>query len=133
MVGDTHELSVGIKGKVSEVVTEDKTAISVGSGTLRVFGTPALSALMERTAYTSIIDMLETGTCSVGSRTVLEHLAPTLVGSTVTCETELVEIDRRRLSFKFNVSDDAGEIAKGTHDRFIVDIAKFLEKAAMRV
>lgn len=132
MKAGTHELTVGTKGKMSETVTEDKTAIAVGSGTQRVFATPALSALMEKTAYMSVIDALEAGTCSVGSRTVLDHIAPTPVGSVVTCETELVEVDRRRLSFAFIVCDGAGEIAKGTHERFIVDIDKFLGKAAAR-
>lgn len=126
-------MSAGIKGKASETVKDDKTAMYVGSGTLMVYATPALSALMEKTAYTSVMSLLESGTCSVGSRTVLDHIAPTPLGSNVTCETELVEIDRRRLKFSFTVSDGAGEIARGTHERVIVDIEKFLGKAKARL
>lgn len=126
-------MSAGIKGKVSEKVTEDKTAVHVGSGTQMVYATPALSALMEKTAYMSVIDLLESGTCSVGSRTVLDHIAPTPLGSAVTCETELVKVDRRHLTFSFTVRDGAGEIARGTHERVIVDIGRFLGKASGRL
>ncbi|MGE0014771.1 MAG: thioesterase family protein [Candidatus Methanomethylophilaceae archaeon] len=133
MADGNQGLSAGIKGKASETVSEGKTAASVGSGTLMVYATPALSALMEKTAYTSIIELLEPGTCSVGSRTVLDHIAPTPPGSKVTCETELVEVDRRRLTFSFTVSDGAGEIARGTHERVIVDKEKFLGKAYGRL
>jgi predicted thioesterase len=133
MADGNQRLSAGIKGKASETVKDDKTAMYVGSGTLMVYATPALSALMEKTAYTSVMSLLESGTCSVGSRTVLDHIAPTPLGSNVTCETELVEIDRRRLKFSFTVSDGAGEIARGTHERVIVDIEKFLGKAKARL
>ena len=109
------------------------TAIAVGSGTLQVFGTPAVAALMEKTAYTSVIDQLEPGTNSVGARTEMDHLAPTPLGSEVTCVTELTDIDRRVLTFEFSVRDAVGEIAKGRHTRVIVDTAKFLDKASKRV
>lgn len=125
-------LIMGTRGEISEVVTEDMTAISVGSGTQRVFATPALSALMEKTAYRSVIDYLDPDTCSVGSRTVLDHIAPTPVGSTVKCVTEIVAIERRLLKFSFSVTDSKGEIAKGTHERVIVNTEKFLDKAAKR-
>ncbi|HKM14095.1 MAG TPA: thioesterase family protein [Candidatus Methanomethylophilaceae archaeon] len=133
MVKGPNELITGLVGEVTESVTEEMSAISVGSGTQHVFATPALSALMEKTAYTSVIDYLDTETCSVGSRTVLEHLAPTPVGSTVKCITKLVKIEGRSLTFSFSVTDAAGEIAKGTHERVIVNVEKFLDRAAKRM
>lgn len=133
MIDGRNRLMIGVRGEVTETVTEDMTAIVVGSGTQRVFATPALSALMEKTAYSSVIDYLDPDTCSVGSRTVLDHLAPTPVGSTVKCITELVKIERSLLSFSFSVTDAAGEIAKGTHERVIVNVEKFLGKAAKRM
>lgn len=123
---------LGTKGEITETVTEEMTAIAVGSGTLHVFGTPAVAALMEKTAYKSVIDQLEPGTNSVGARTEMDHLAPTPMGAKVTCSTELIKIDRRTLTFSFSVSDAAGEIAKGTHIRVVVDTAKFLDRAAKR-
>lgn len=129
----SERLILGIKGEITETVTEEMTAVSVGSGTLHVFGTPAVAALMEKTAYTSIIDRLEPGTNSVGARTEMDHLAPTPVGSKVTCFTELVNIDGRTLTFSFSVRDNAGEISKGTHTRVVVDTARFLDRASKRV
>ncbi|MGI6472110.1 MAG: thioesterase family protein [Candidatus Methanomethylophilaceae archaeon] len=124
---------MGTRGEITETVTEEMTAIAVGSGTLQVFGTPAVAALMEKTAYTSVIDQLEPGTNSVGAKTEMDHLAPTPLGSEVTCVTELTDIDRRVLTFEFSVRDAVGEIAKGRHTRVIVDTAKFLDKASKRV
>ncbi len=124
---------MGTKGKITETVTEEMTAIAVGSGTLHVFGTPAVAALVEKTAYTSVIDQLESGTNSVGARIELDHTAPTPMGSEVTCTTELTKIERKTLTFTFSVSDAKGEIAKGTHIRVVVDTAKFLERASERL
>jgi predicted thioesterase len=133
MVDELKRLVTGVKGETSEIVTEDMTAIAVGSGTQRVFATPALAALMEKTAYKSVINYLDPDTCSVGSRTMLNHLAPTPVGSVVKCVTELVGIKGRLLMFSFTVTDAAGEIAKGTHERVVINIEKFLNNAAKRM
>ncbi len=133
MAREQNRLTEGILGEISETVTKDMSAISIGSGTQWVFATPALSALMEKTAYTSVIDQLDPDTCSVGSRTVLDHLAPTPVGSTVKCITELVKVEGNHLIFSFSVTDAAGEIAKGTHERVIVNVDKFLDRAAKRM
>ncbi len=129
----SERLTLGIRGEITETVTEDMTAIAVGSGTLHVFGTPAVAALMEKTAYKSIIDRLEPDTNSVGARTEMDHLAPTPMGSEVTCVTELVNIDGRSLTFDFSVRDAGGEIAKGRHIRVVVDTAKFLDRASKRI
>lgn len=129
----SERLILGTKGEITETVTEEMTAIAVGSGTLHVFGTPAVAALMEKTAYTSIIDRLEEGTNSVGARTEMDHLAPTPMGSEVTCVTELINIDGRTLTFSFSVRDKAGEISKGIHTRVVVNTAKFLDRASKRI
>lgn len=121
-------LETGIKGFQTETVTEDKTAVSVGSGSLRVYATPAMIALMEKTAMNSVAGELEDGMTTVGTLINAAHTSASPVGSTITCESELVEIDRRRLVFSVTARDDSGEIGKGTHERFIVDCDKFFEK-----
>jgi fluoroacetyl-CoA thioesterase len=68
----------------------------------------------------------------VGTRLELAHNAPTPVGGCVVCESELVAIDGRKLTFRVAISDDAGEVAVLTHDRFIVAAEKFQEKANAR-
>lgn len=122
-------LTVGIKGKDSVIVTENNTAKSVGSGMLAVFATPAMAALMEKTASESVAAYLADGEGTVGISLNIHHLAATPIGMTVTCESELVEIDRKRLVFTLKVSDGVDVIGDGTHERFIINNEKFMLKA----
>lgn len=119
----------GIKGSQSVVVTESNTAKAFESGTLDVFATPALAALMEKTAQLSIADYLEDGFTTVGTALDIQHIAATPIGMQVTCESELIEIDRKRLVFSVRAFDECQEIGNGTHTRFIVNSEKFFEKA----
>lgn len=121
-------LTIGIKGTQTIKVTEENTAAAMGSGTLAVFATPAMIALMEKTAYLSVQDALDEGMGSVGTYLNVKHLAATPVGMQVTCESELVEIDSRRLVFTVKAYDETGLIGEGTHERFIVLNEKFLAK-----
>jgi predicted thioesterase len=122
-------LEIGIKGTESVKVDETNSARKVGSGTLDVFATPAMIALMEKTAWKSVAPYLEEGQGTVGIKLEVSHDAPTPLGMTVTCESSLVEIDGRRLVFDVSASDDKGVIGKGRHERFIVDNEKFQAKA----
>ena len=122
-------LNAGIKGNMTLTVTGSLTARAVGSGELDVLATPAMIALIEQTAWQSVAPALGPGQGTVGTKLDIEHTAATPVGMTVRCETELTEIDRRRLVFRVRVSDDAGPVGRGTHERFIVDNERFLQKA----
>ena len=122
-------LEPGIRGEQSVPVTAENTAKTMGSGTLDVFATPAMVALIEQTAYTSIESELEPGWGSVGTSLNIQHLSATPVGMTVTATTELVEVDRRRLVFHAEVYDEKGLVGKGTHERFLVENEKFQAKA----
>ncbi len=125
-------LEVGIRGEQSVEVVYENTATAVGSGILQVFGTPCMLALMEKTACESIESELEEGWGSVGTEVNIRHLAATPIGMTVRCETELVEVDGRRLVFKVWAYDEVGLIGDGTHERFIVNNEKFQSKADAR-
>lgn len=122
-------LQPGIKAEKSLTVTDANIAKTMGSGTLDVFATPAMVALIEQTAYTSIESELEPGWGSVGTSLNIQHLSATPVGMTVTATTELVEVDRRRLVFHAEVYDEKGLVGKGTHERFLVENEKFQAKA----
>ena len=122
-------MEAGITGTQTITVTEDKTAQAKGSGTLPVFATPAMIALMENTAYKSVADELEEGAGTVGTLMNVKHVAATPVGMEVTCETKLIEVDRKRLVFEVKAYDAAGVIGEGTHERFIIDNERFLAKA----
>lgn len=118
----------GIKGTMTETVTEEKTAAAVGSGLLPVYGTPMMIALIENTACQSVVPFLEEGEGTVGTNLNINHTAATPLGMEVRCETTLVTVDRRRLVFDVKVYDEAGEIGNGTHERFIIRNESFMEK-----
>ena len=101
-------LETGIRGEQSVLVTAANTAKTMGSGTLDVFATPALVALAEKTCWMSVADALGEGNGSVGTKLELEHTAPTPVGMTVTCESELVAVEGRKLTFKVALHDEKG-------------------------
>ena len=122
-------LQIGIRGSGEAVVTEALTATALGSGELAVYATPAMVTLVEETAWKSVAPALEPGQGTVGTKLDLAHLAATPLGRKVRCETELIGIDRRRLTFSAAVYDEAGKIGEGTHERFIVDNERFLAKA----
>ena len=122
-------LQVGIRGSGEAVVTEALTAKAMGSGELPVYATPAMVTLVEETAWKSVAPALEPGQGTVGTKLDLAHLAATPLGRKVRCETELIGIDRRRLTFSAVIYDEAGKIGEGTHERFIVDNERFLAKA----
>ena len=122
-------MQIGITGKQTITVTEEKTAQAMGSGTLPVFATPAMIALMENTASKSVEAKLDEGAGTVGTLINVKHVAATPVGMDVTCETKLVEVDRKRLVFEVKAYDAAGVIGEGTHERFIIDNVRFLAKA----
>ena len=122
-------ISVGAVGTASAVVTPENTAAAVGSGALPVFATPYMIALMEKTAWKSVAPYLEEGCGTVGTLLNVTHDAPTPLGMKVWCESELTEIDGRRLVFSVAAFDETGKIGGGSHERFIVPNEKFQAKA----
>ena len=113
-------IETGIKGKETMVVSENDTASVYGSGTLDVFATPAMVALMEKTCLNSVAPYLEPGEGTVGTLLHVKHTAATPVGMTVTVDSELVEVDRRRLVFEVKAFDETGAIGEGRHERFVI-------------
>ena len=122
-------LTVSIRGEQSQLVTPENTAKTMGSGTLDVFATPALVALAEKTCWMSVAPELEEGCGTVGTRLELDHSAPTPVGMTVTCESELTAVEGRKLVFRVTLHDEKGPVGGGVHERFIINDAKFAAKA----
>ena len=122
-------LEIGIKHEFRQLVDETNTASAFRSGLLDVFATPAMIALMEYTSYKSVEPYLGEGQGTVGTLVDVKHLAATPIGLQVTCKSELVEVDRRRLRFRVECIDETGEtIGEGFHERFIIDSDKFMEK-----
>jgi len=119
----------GIKGHLEQVVTTEVTADRIGSGLVQVFATPMMIALIEQTCNESVVPYLEAGQGTVGTHIDVSHCAATPVGMRVWCDSELVEVDRRRLVFSVKAYDECGLIGEGQHERFVIDSAKFQAKA----
>lgn len=119
---------IGTKGRVETVVDNSNTAKFAGSGSLDVFATPSMICLMEQAAQASVAEYLEDGKGTVGTKIAVTHDAATPLGMKVWAESELVEVDRRRLVFEVAAYDECGLIGRGTHERFIIDNEKFLAK-----
>ena len=125
-------MEIGTKHQVVITVTDEVTAASMKSGSLRVFATPSMVALMEQAAAELCQAHMPEGITTVGTALDIKHLAATYVGVQVRAEATLTSFDGRRATFDIEVYDNAGLIGKGTHERFSVKIDKFLEKAQQR-
>ena len=125
-------LKPGILGKQQVIVSHSNSAAAMGSGLLEVFSTPSMIALMENAASGSVQKYLEPGKTTVGISINAMHLSPTALGMTVECESELLEVDGRRLVFKITAIDRMGVIGTATHERMIIDAKPFMEKAAAK-
>ena len=123
-----YMIEIGIKGHKEQIVTPEMSAARVGSGLVDVFATPMLVALVEQTCYESVLPYLDEGQGTVGTLVNVSHLSATPIGKRVWCDSELTEVDRRRLVFSVKAYDEAGLIGEGTHERFVIDTAKFMDK-----
>lgn len=121
-------ITIGTKGHIEQMVSDELCADRIGSGLVKVFATPMMIALMEQTCNESVVPMLEEGQGTVGTHIDVSHCAATPVGMRVWCDSELVEVDRRRLVFKVAAYDERGLIGEGRHERFVIDTKKFQDK-----
>ena len=124
-------LDIGMKHSVQTMVTAENTAAKAGSGTLQVFGTPFMVALMENAALTLVAATLPAGKGTVGIAMNVSHTAPTPVGMMVRAEAEVTNISAngKIIDFKVTAYDEAGIIGEGTHQRAIIDNERFMANA----
>ena len=120
----THSLTVTVEPSM--------TAANMKSGCLDVFATPILIAFMENVCLECVQGALDEGMTTVGTAVNIAHLAPTPVGMKVRFEGTLRVVDRRNLSFDVKAFDEVSLIGEGTHERFIVDGEKFVQKCRAR-
>ena len=122
-------IEIGMTGRASCSVTQQNTALAVGSGALPVFATPMMAALMEAAAMDAVSACLEEGQGTVGTRLDITHDAATPVGMEVWAEAAVTAVDGRRICFTVRAWDERGSIGGGTHERYVVSNQRFLAKA----
>ncbi|MBO5837923.1 MAG: dihydrolipoamide acyltransferase [Oscillospiraceae bacterium] len=122
------EISIGMKGQVCSYVEREDTAAEVGSGSLLVYATPCMVALMEGAACEAIASALAEEKTSVGTALDISHLAATPVGMEVRAEAEVIAVDGNMITFAVAAFDESGKIGEGTHKRAVITTQKFLDK-----
>ena len=123
------EITIGMKGEVGTLVEREDTAMEVGSGSLLVYATPCMVALMEGAACEAIASTLPETKTSVGTELNISHLSATPVGLEVRAEAEVIAVEGNTITFAVSAYDEAGKIGEGTHKRVIVSSQRFLDKA----
>jgi len=123
------ELHVGMTGRIDLTVGEKDTAIAFGSGGVRVFATPMMIGMMEGAALKAVDPHLSPGLATVGTHLDVKHLAATPVGMKVYASAELIAIDGKKLTFKIEAYDEQEKIGEGTHQRFVIPLERFIQKA----
>ena len=121
-------IEIGIQGHAETLVEKEDTAQAVGSGELLVYATPCMAALMEGAACESIAPFLAGDESSVGTRMELTHSSATPVGMQARAESVVTAVDGRKVTFEIAAYDEAGEIGRAVHERFIIKTERFLEK-----
>ncbi len=121
-------LEKGLSAQSVTTVTMESSAVSMGSGDMAVFATPAMVALMENAAMRAVAPHLEEGMTTVGSEMNTTHIKPSAIGTVVTATAVLTEVDGRRLTFNVGARDGEGLIGEGVHIRYIVNRERFLSK-----
>jgi predicted thioesterase len=125
-------VEVGLRTSWQRRVDEDMTADRWGNTGVFVLATPTLVGLLEMTAVRAIHDQLEQGWSTVGTHIDLRHLKATPVGDTLTLSAEVTAVDGRRVTFKVKAEDSGGVAGEGTHERVLIDLARFLQRAVAK-
>lgn len=126
----SDKLTIGLKAETGATVSPALTAAAMGSGSLEVFATPAMIALMEQAAVAAIDPLLPEGQASVGIALEIRHLAATPIGGQIRARAEVTHIDGLKVTFQLEAWDGHERIGQGSHTRYIVTTRRFLDKAA---
>ncbi len=122
------EIQIGMKGETTNLCEREDTALEVGSGSLLVYATPCMAALMEAAACEAIREAVPEGQTTVGTLLNIEHISATPVGLEVRAEAVVTGVAGKVITFELSAYDEAGQIGKGVHQRVLVNSQRFLDK-----
>lgn len=121
-------MDLGLSYTSTTIVSNTNTALTLGSGDMDVFATPAMVALMENAAMNAVAPHLEQGQTTVGTEISTTHIKASALGATITATAILTAVDGRKLTFSVTAREGDNLIGTGTHTRFVVDRERFMSK-----
>ena len=130
---DLSQLQIGLTGTAQLLVGVEHTAPSIGSGKVPVLGTPVMINVIEAAALAAVEHLLPAGHQSLGIHLDVRHFAATPIGMNVTATAELTAVDGRTLSFRVEAHDDKEPIGGGSHQRVVVNVARFDERGQKKL
>ena len=128
-----QQVRPGLTGKVETIITPEDTALHLGSGHVAVLATPHLIRLMETAAVQAVDPLLPDGYCTVGTQLDVSHLAATPVGMQVRATARLTAVDGRRLTFEVTAQDERELVGQGSHQRMIIELDRFRQRAESKL
>jgi fluoroacetyl-CoA thioesterase len=130
---DLSRIQPGLQGQSSLMVEERHTAPKIGSGRVPVLATPVMINIMEAAALNAIEHLLPDGYQSLGIRLDVTHQAATPVGMRVTANASVIRVDGRTIGFAVEARDEKDTIGSGTHERVVVNVARFDERVQRKL
>jgi fluoroacetyl-CoA thioesterase len=127
------QITAGMSGTAELVVGEEHTAPRIGSGKVHVLATPVMINLIEAAALAAVEHLLPAGTQSLGTHLDVHHVAATPVGMRIRATAEVTQVSGRKISFRVEASDERDLIGHGTHERVVVNVAKFDERVRRKL
>ena len=127
------EIAPGLSGSAELVVGEEHTAPRIGSGRIRVLATPVMINLIEAAALAAIEHRLPAGSQSLGTHLDVHHIAATPVGMRVYASAQVVAVDGRKIRFRVEARDEKERIGHGTHERVVVEVARFDQRVQRKL
>ena len=122
------EITIGMKGTATTLAEREDTALEVGSGSLLVYATPCMVALMEGAACEAINQAIPEDKTSVGIELSIQHTSATPVGMEVTAHAEVTAVEGSIITFRVTAEDESGLIGEGIHKRAVISTQRFLDK-----
>jgi fluoroacetyl-CoA thioesterase len=132
-MADLSQLRPGLTGSADLLVGEEHTAPSIGSGLVPVLATPVMINLIEAAALAAAEHLLPAGYQSLGIHLDVRHFAATPIGMRVRATAELIKVDGRTLTFRVEARDEKEPIGDGTHQRVVVNVARFDERVQRKL
>jgi predicted thioesterase len=126
-------IPIGTKGEFQLLVTSEVAITFLGTEGTRVLSTPHMIGFMEMTCRNTVLPLLDAGYDTVGTHVNVAHLAASPIGMSVAFTAEVIRVDGRRVEFRVEARDEKEKIGEGTHERAIINVAKFATRLAEKM